>query len=253
MFVRDRVDALLDPGFAVPGALAARRPRHVRRRGARRRARHRDRPRRGTRGDGHRQRRDGQGRDLLPDDGQEAPARPGDRRAEPAAVRLPGRFGRRLPSAAGGGLSGPRALRAHLLQPGAHVGRADPADRRRDGLLHGGRRLRARDVGRGRHRQGHGDDLSGGPAARQGRDGRGGHRGGARRRRRAHAALRRRGPPRRGRRARARDRALARREPARRASRCRPTAPSRRSRPTTRRRSTASSRATCASPTTCAR
>ena len=30
-----------------------------------------------------------------------------------------------------------------------------PAGRRRHGLLHGGRRIRARDVGRGRDRQGH--------------------------------------------------------------------------------------------------
>src|SRR2546430_8621575 len=34
-----------------------------------------------------RQRRDHQGRHLLPDDGEEAPARAGDRRAEPPAVR----------------------------------------------------------------------------------------------------------------------------------------------------------------------
>jgi 3-methylcrotonyl-CoA carboxylase beta subunit len=48
-----------------------------------------------------RQRRHGQGRHLLPDDGEEAPARAGDRAREPAAVRLPGRFRRRVPAAAG--------------------------------------------------------------------------------------------------------------------------------------------------------
>ena len=39
-----------------------------------------------------------------------------------AALRLPRRLGRRLPAAAGRGLPGPRPFRAHLLQPGAHVG-----------------------------------------------------------------------------------------------------------------------------------
>ena len=43
---------------------------------------------------------------------------------EPPALRLPRGFGRRVPAAAGGRLSGPRTLRADLLQPGAHVGQA---------------------------------------------------------------------------------------------------------------------------------
>ena len=38
---------------------------------------------------------------------------------EPPALRVPGRFRRRLPAAAGRGLSRPRPLRPHLLQPGA--------------------------------------------------------------------------------------------------------------------------------------
>ena len=42
--------------------------------------------------------------------------------AEPPPVHLPGRLGRRVPAAAGRGLPRPRPLRAHLLQPGAHVG-----------------------------------------------------------------------------------------------------------------------------------
>ena len=102
-----------------------------------------------------RQRRDGQGRHLLSDHGQEARARAGDRAREPPALRLPRRLRRRVPAAAGRGVPRPRSLRAHLLQPGADVGRADPADRRRDGLVHGRRRLRAGDVRRDDHRQGH--------------------------------------------------------------------------------------------------
>ena len=53
---------------------------------------------------------------------EEAPARADHRRGEPPAVHLPGGFGRREPAAPGRGVPGPRALRAHLLQPGQHVG-----------------------------------------------------------------------------------------------------------------------------------
>ena len=73
-----------------------------------------------------------------------------------------------------------------------------------DGLVHGRRRLRAGDVGRDDHRQGHRDDLPRRPAAGEGGDRRGSDGRGARRRRRAHAALRRRRLLRRRRRARAR-------------------------------------------------
>ena len=110
---------------------------------------------RGPRVRDRRQRRHRQGRHLLPADGQEAPARAGDRRAEPAAVHLPRRLGRRLPAAAGRGLPRPRPLRADLLQPGAALGRRHPADRRGDGLVHRRRRLRAGDERRDDHRQGH--------------------------------------------------------------------------------------------------
>ena len=75
------------------------------------------------------------------------------------------------------------------------------ADCRRDGLVHRRRRLRAGDVRRDDHRQGHRHDLSGRAAARESGDRRRGHRRGARRRRRAHAPLRRGRLPRRGRRA----------------------------------------------------
>ena len=110
----------------------------------------RRRPRRGPRGDGRRQRRHREGRHLLSDDGEEASARAGDRAAEQPALHLSGRFRRRQPAQPGRGVSRPRAFRPHLLQPGEHVGGRHSADRLRDGLVHGGRRLCAGDVGRDR-------------------------------------------------------------------------------------------------------
>ena len=82
--------------------------------------------------------------------------------------------------------------------------KANPADRGRHGLVHRGRRLRAGDERRDDHRQGDRHDLHRRPAAREGGDGPGGDRRGARRGRRAHAALGRRRPLRDERRARAR-------------------------------------------------
>ena len=64
----------------------------------------------------------------------------------------------------------------------------------RDGLVHGGRRLCAGDVGRDHHRAQAGHDLPRRPAAGEGRDRRGGLGRGSRRRRRACAPLRRRRP-----------------------------------------------------------
>ncbi len=192
------------PGHRMARALAPRRARPLRRRGAGRGDRdgHRDgaRPRVRDR----RQRRHRQGRDVLPADGQEAPASAGDRARESPAVHLPRRFRRGLPAAAGRGLPRPRALRPHLLQPGAHVVGGHPAAGGRDGLVHRRRRIRARHVRSERDRPGHGHDLPGRPAAREGRDGRGGDRRGARRRRRARAHLGRRRCPRELGRARAR-------------------------------------------------
>ena len=219
LLVRDRVDRLLDPGspflelsplaaFGMYGEAAT----TLRR--ARRQHRHRHRPDQRPRVRGGRQRRDGQGRHLLPDDGQEAPARPAGRRRQPAAVRLPRRLRRRLPADAGRGVPRPRALRPDLLQPGQPVGARHPADRLGDGLVHGRRRLRAGDVRRERDRQGPGHDLPRRPAAGEGRDRRGGHRRGARRGRRTRPEVRRRRPPGRGRRARAGDRAVDRRHAA---------------------------------------
>ena len=126
-----------------------------------------------------------------------------------------------LPARAGRGVSRPRALRPHLLQPGQPVGRRHPADRGGDGLVHRGRRLRAGDVRRVDHRQGPGHDLPRRPAA-----GEGGHRrgrdaeelGGAEVHTRVSGVVR---PLRAQRRARARDRATHRREPELHASRFR--------------------------------
>ena len=82
---------------------------------------------------------------------------------EPPALHLSGGFRRRQPAAPGRGVSRPRALRPHLLQPGHHVGRGHPADRRGHGLLHRRRCLRAGDVRRGHHRRGQGTIFLGGP------------------------------------------------------------------------------------------
>jgi Carboxyl transferase domain len=87
--------------------------------------------------------------------------------------------------------SGRASLRPHLLQPGADVRGRNPADRDRDGLLHGRRRLCACDVGREHHRAESRHDLSRRPAAGEGGDRRGGDRRRAGRRRRAFAPVRR--------------------------------------------------------------
>ena len=170
------------PGQPVPRTDTACRRWHVRRRMPRRGHDRRYRPRLGTRMHDRRQRRDGEGRHLLPDHRQEAPARAGDRRAEPAAVHLPGRLRWGVPAAAGRGVPRPRALRSHLLQPGQPVRRGHPADRGGAGLVHRRRRICARDERRGRDRAQPGHHLPRRPAAGEGRDRRGGHRRGSRRR-----------------------------------------------------------------------
>ena len=183
------------PGHAVPGAGAAGRPRHVQRRCALRRHDRRHRPRQRHRLRDRLQRRHGEGRHLLPDDGEEAPAGAGNRAAEPPALHLPGRLRRRQPAEPGRGVSRPRPLRPHLLQPGQPERAGHRADRRGDGLVHGRRRLRAGDERRDHHRQEPGHDLPGRPAAGEGghRRGRDGRRPG--RRRRAHAPVGRGRPP----------------------------------------------------------
>ena len=169
----DRARAHRPPGRPrqrVPRAGRARRLGRLRRAGAVGRDRDRDRRRRGPGVRDRRERRDGEGRLVLPAHGQEAPARAGDRRAEPPAVHLPRRLRRRLPAAPGRGLPRPGALRAHLLQPGADVREGHPADRGRDGLVHRRRRLRPGDERRDRDRARHRDDLHRRPAAREGGD-----------------------------------------------------------------------------------
>ena len=119
---RERIRVLLDTGspFLELSQLAA----HGMYGGDIACAGHRDRhrPRRGARVRDRRQRPDRQGRHLLPDHGEEAPARPGDRAREPPAVRVPGGVRRRVPARPGRGVPGPRSLRAHLLQPGDALG-----------------------------------------------------------------------------------------------------------------------------------
>ena len=82
----------------LPGAVAARGVRHVRGTGAggRHRDRHRTDRRHALRD--RRERRHREGGHVLPGHGEEARARPGDRDAEPPALRLPRRFRRRLPA-----------------------------------------------------------------------------------------------------------------------------------------------------------
>ncbi len=70
--------------------------------------------------------------------------------AEPPALHLPGRLGRRQPAEPGRGVPRPRPLRPHLLQPGQHERAGHRADRRGHGLVHGRRRLRAGDERRDR-------------------------------------------------------------------------------------------------------
>ena len=192
---RDRVQMLLDPGtpFLELAPLAALEHVQQRRAGRRHHRRHRPRQRRGLHD--RLQRRHGEGRHLLPDDGEEAPARAGDRAAEPPALHLPGRLRRRQPAEPGRGVPRPRPLRPHLLQPGQHERAGHPADRRGHGLVHRRRRLRAGDERRDHHREEPGHHLPGRPAAGEGRHRRGRQRRGPGRRRRAHAPVRRGRPP----------------------------------------------------------
>ncbi len=163
--------------LAVPRDRRARGFRHVRGRRSRRGADSGYRPDSWPRDDDRRQRSDHQGRRLLSDDGQEAPARAGDRGREPSALRLSGRLRRRQPAASGRGLPGSGAFRPHLLQPGPHVGGRNRPDRGRHGIVHGGRRLCSGDVGRDDHRRKAGHDLPRRAAAGEGGHRRDGQRG----------------------------------------------------------------------------
>ena len=154
----------------VPGGRAAGRRRALRRRGARRRGDRGHRARARPARHGPVQRRDREGRHVLPAHGEEAPAGAGDRAGEPAALHLPRRLRRRVPAQAGRGVPRPRPLRPDLLQPGADVRRGHPAGRVRDGLVHRGRRLRPGDERRDRDRARAGHDLPGRAAAGEGGD-----------------------------------------------------------------------------------
>ena len=153
----------------------------------------------------------------------------------------------------GRGLPRPRALRAHLLQPGDDVGPRDPPDRRGDGLVHRGRRLRARHERRDGDRAQPGHDLPRRPAAREGGHRRGGHRRGARRWRAALPHVGRHRPSRRRRRPRPPDRPRHRRAPSRRVPVCPGSGRRSAIRPWTPSSCSASCPRTCASPTTRAR
>ena len=137
------------------------------------------------------QRRHGQGRHLLPDDGEEAPARAGDRAREPPAVRLPGRLA-----------AAPTCRQDEVFPDREHFGRifynqanmsaaGHPADRRGAWArcTAGGAYVPAMSDETIIVRE-PGHDLPRRPAAGEGRHRRGRQRRGPRRRRRAHAASR---------------------------------------------------------------
>ena len=173
---RERIAKLVDPGdrFFELGLWAA--LGHVRRVGRRPvgRRRHRRRHRRRPARDGHRQRRHGEGRRVLPDDLQEGAPGPADRPREPPAARLPRRFRRRVPAAAGRGVPGRGRLRPHLPQQRGHLRGRHPAVRRDHGQLRRRRRLPA-----GAVRQA-ADDRGERPVPRRPGAGEGGDRAGGR-------------------------------------------------------------------------
>ncbi len=119
------------------------------------------------------ERRHGEGRHLLSHDGEKTSSRAGDRAQEQPALPVPGGLGRRFPAAAGRDLPRPGAFRPDFLQPGQHVGRGHPADRRGHGVVHRRRRLRAGDERREHHRPQARHHLPWRPAAGAGGDGRG--------------------------------------------------------------------------------
>ena len=242
------------PRQPVPRAGAAGRRRHVRRRVPRRGHDRRHRPGLGPRMHDRRQRRDGEGRHVLPDHGQEAPAGAGDRArrtgcrastwSTPAARSCRGRT-RCSPTAT------TSAASSTTRRPCRR--RGHPADRGRARLVHRRRRLRAGDERRGRDRPQPGHDLPRRPAAGEGRDRRGGHRRGARRRRPALQDLRCHRPSRRRRPRRAADRPAHRRDAGAACRSRRGRSRRRSSRSPTRPSCTTSCPSTRACPTTCTR
>ena len=146
--------------LTVPGTVATGSLWPVRQRSSSRGHRHRCRPCVRTRVHHHRQRCDSEGRHLFSAHREEAPSRAGDRPPEPIAVYLPGRFRWRVPADAGRDLPGSRSFRPHLLQSGEPVGAGHSADRRGDGFMHRGWRIRSRHERRNDHRPQARHDLS---------------------------------------------------------------------------------------------
>ena len=103
---RERLEPSARPRHALPRTLAAGGLGRLRRRRARRGSGHRRGPCGWPRGTRRRQRRDRQGRDVLPAHREEAPARPSRRAREPVAMHLPGGLGRRVSATASRGLPG---------------------------------------------------------------------------------------------------------------------------------------------------
>ena len=251
---RERVERLLDPGtaFLELSPLAAHDLYGGEAPGAG--ADHRRRTRLGSRVRDRLQRPDREGRDVLPDHRQEAPACAGGRarrttcrastsstpavrscrcrtRSSPTATHF-GRIFFNQATMSARWIPQVAAVLGTCTAGGAYV----PAMSDETVIVKGA-----------------GDDLPRRAAAREGGDRRGGHRRGARRCGRPCAHVRRRRPLRaRRRRTRSRSSGRSSRTPTV-ARRCRRTCGSRRSRSTTRLSSTRSSRPTRASPTTCAR
>jgi hypothetical protein len=110
-----------------------------------RRHHHRHRPRRGQRVHDRRQRRHGEGRHLLPADGEEAPARagPSPRQNHLPCIYLVDSGGAFLPRRTRSSPTASISAASSTTRPTCR--RGHPADRRGDGLLHRRRRLRAGD------------------------------------------------------------------------------------------------------------
>ena len=160
LLARERIDAVLDPGVAVPRAVVARGLRPLRRTSAR--------PPGSSPGIG---RVAGlevmfvandatvKGGTYLPADGQKAPARPGNRR-----VRIICRASTSSTPAARSFRCRPTSFPIATTSGGSsttcpHVGEANPTDRGRARLVHGRRRVRSRDGGRDCDRERERDDL----------------------------------------------------------------------------------------------
>ena len=92
------------------------------------------------------QRRHGESRRVLSDDGQEGAAGAADRVRQSAAAGLSGRFGRHLPAAAGRRVSRRGRFRPHLSQQRGALGGRHSAVRGHHGQLRRRRRLFARAV-----------------------------------------------------------------------------------------------------------